>query len=417
VRISRDMAPPWARLLREAQRPLELPGLTCTRASTATWGGETFGANIPRLRRIFVPGFGALAVAMAEGSRTNVVPRTNPSGASVGVIGSGGGLPSGWTATIPAGVTLTVVAVDPDALTIEWNGTNTAGTEATLRWATSAVGSVVPSTAYTASIDILSVSGTATKLPGLRFLEIDSGSGYLREGGTPLTAGVTNVRLTHTRTAGTSCSRAMLALGASWTGGQTHTFSGLRIRVGVGQVEAGAHASTPIATTGTAATRASDTLSFTASAGQAGTRFTAIAIPWAGAPPATEPNRRAFDLKAGYLSASVGNVWESTHYDADSGVNSLSAGPITSGSTSLTQVWGSTGHRFFREGLLVGSDSAYVDPWSSGSAVGYVGNRAAGDRALFGAVTLMEWPRALSPAEIAALDRALRPLLAQVPLW
>ena len=58
----------------------------------------------------------------------NLIAQSSMAGAAVGVIGSGGALPTGWNSgAVPAGTTLEVVAVGPDYIDIRLYGTNSTG--------------------------------------------------------------------------------------------------------------------------------------------------------------------------------------------------------------------------------------------------------------------------------------------------
>jgi hypothetical protein len=78
------------------------PRITFSRASAATrWNAagilEMVSAGVPRID--YHPITGKCLGLLVEGSKTNMVLRSTTTGAVLGLLGSGGSLPTGWTAT------------------------------------------------------------------------------------------------------------------------------------------------------------------------------------------------------------------------------------------------------------------------------------------------------------------------------
>jgi len=114
----------WAVMFRDITNPaLNFVGrpddiITMTRASDATYFDENGVMQVAgpnTMRRSRVPETGRMGF-LSEWSSTNLWANTVPTGGTVGVIGSGGSLPAGWSNANKAGLTVEILAIEPGGI-------------------------------------------------------------------------------------------------------------------------------------------------------------------------------------------------------------------------------------------------------------------------------------------------------------
>jgi hypothetical protein len=234
--------------------------LTVTRASTG-YVNDSSGAwtaianNLPRISNLGL---------LVEESRTNSIRNNSMQGAVVGVIGSGGALPTNWSfgGGTTAGLTATVVAIGTDSgidtIDLNFAGTTTA---TSFQLFTDTAGGIAASAAqvWSHSLFVKLVGGTLTNVTGNQIaVTFVGGSGGANQNFTP-TASMQQVQQPN-QTAGASTTNVR----PSWIGLFTNTSAvNFTIRLGWPQCELGASVTSPIRTTAAAVTRASDVVTLT----------------------------------------------------------------------------------------------------------------------------------------------------------
>lgn len=250
---------------------------TFTRASTATYFDasgvlQTASANTPRLD--YDPNSLAFKGLLLEEGRTNSIPNSQASGATLGVIGSGGSLPTGWSigTGLPATLTREVVATGtlPNGMNyidIRVYGSNSSGGVVYPDMYLVAGGSCPAATtgqSWTASAYIAIVAGSVT---GFTSNTINfSSAGYTSAGSYLESAGSTPIssssltRYSATRTmSNASTARACTYVDFSVADGASVDVT---LRIAAPQLELGSFATSYIPTSGAAATRQAEILTF-----------------------------------------------------------------------------------------------------------------------------------------------------------
>jgi len=238
------------------------PRITFTRAAgPATYFDNTgtmqsAGTNVPRFD--YDPVSLQLRGLLIEETRTNSVRNSVNAGATAGVIGSGGALPTNW-ALVGGAAGLTCTISNPGVINgiqftdFRFNGTSSS-TFIVLAFDGSTQIAVTPGTTYAESFYAWLVAGTLTNVtsssvdmrwtggaPGVTDTNFTLGSSFARQSAAAAaTTGATNIQP---------------ALAFVITNGAAIDFT---IRVGAPQVETGAFPTSYIPTTGAAATRADD---------------------------------------------------------------------------------------------------------------------------------------------------------------
>ena len=231
--------------------------LTCTRASSALVRNSagvysSVGNNV--LRRSFEGGSFCL---LAEEARTNSLPRNDMSGAVVGVLSSGGSLPTGWSVPNMPTSALEVVATGTENglayIDLRFNGTPTGIPNINLG---PAVDAAVGQT-WAGSFFVRRIAGSDTNIGIYRALLAEfEGSAFKGQTSVNITASITTSArktVTHTLTDAAS-NKARVILGFTWVSGAVDT----TLRIAAPQLEQGAFATSPIITTGSAVTRERD---------------------------------------------------------------------------------------------------------------------------------------------------------------
>jgi hypothetical protein len=231
------------------------PRITFTRASGATRFNsmgllEVVGADV--YRRDYDP---VVMTEPGKGARTNVIRNNTMRGAVVGVVGSGGALPTNWIIfDIYSGGSLAVVATGKengiDYIDLRISGTATADKEYSLRFDGSTQVPAIPGQTWSSSAYWSIVGGSISNLPQLTqriVLRTSSGS-YLADVQTSL-LGITSTqeRITTTTTL-SNASTAFIQpfIGLRAIAGVTYDFT---IRIGMPQLELGSVATEVIPTT------------------------------------------------------------------------------------------------------------------------------------------------------------------------
>lgn len=198
---------------------------------------------------------------LAEEARTNSIRNsTATNGAAVGVIGSGGVLPTNWghAGGSTAGLTTTVVATGTDEglpyIDIRYSGT-TSSTSLSLIFETTTAIAASAAQVWTSSQYIKLVSGTLSNITYI-YSQVDGIGGSAGSGpGTPATPSSTLTRLTATYTLGTGATNVRMSMPITVNNASAVDAT---FRIYQPQLELGSFATSPIPTTSVAVTRSAD---------------------------------------------------------------------------------------------------------------------------------------------------------------
>ena len=256
---------------------LSTDGTTFSYAGTAgsgiyIWGaqlelGSTASTYIPTTTAAVTVGTPRITDAgyWAEEARTNSIPNNGTDGAVVGVIGSGGALPTGMGRTVVSGLTYDVVSIGSGAygpyIDLRVYGTNSSGGVAFPGVNFTSGTTIVAATAqtWTGSFYSALIAGSASGVTAfnVNMVEGTAAGGYVTNGVTTYspTSSVQRAIQTRTLSGGATVARVYLAQSQTIAAGATVDYT---LRVSLPQMELGAFATSPIPTTSVAVTRAAD---------------------------------------------------------------------------------------------------------------------------------------------------------------
>jgi hypothetical protein len=248
------------------------PNITFTRNSNATFFDadgvlQTAGTNVPRFDHD--PATGASRGLLIEEARTNSIRNSQAGGSTNGVIGSGGALPTNWTASghnvndvsteiIGTGTEDGLAYID-----IKLSGTPTATATAFYNFEGAASVTAANGQTWTGSAYVRLVAGSLTNVTAVRSQTTGRTSGGTPVAGqntpttfTPTSDAVKTQRRVATFTiSDATVERIQNAIAVTYASGNPID---LTLRIAAPQLEQGAFATSYIPTTTAAATRAAD---------------------------------------------------------------------------------------------------------------------------------------------------------------
>jgi hypothetical protein len=244
------------------------PAITFTRASNATYFDasgvlQTASNDTPRFDHD--PATGASRGLLIEEARTNSIRNSQAGGATVGVIGSGGVMPTHWFVGTASGITREVIGTGTANgfayVDVKLSGTNSSGSAVGFNIGydgTTQVNAAAAQT-WTSSVYVALTAGDLTGISTIRLSTIEykaDGTFLVSGNGSALSIAASMSRFAHTRTLTDALTERV------WTGILV-TVAGsatidLTLRIAAPQLEQGAFATSYIPTTSAAATRAAD---------------------------------------------------------------------------------------------------------------------------------------------------------------
>jgi hypothetical protein len=209
-------------------------------------------------------------------SRTNFIRNNTMVGVTPGVVGSGGVLPTNWSAIVVSGLTTTVIGSGVDANGISYCDVRISGTTNStnyfLGFETSTGIDALTAQTWTGSAYLSLVGGALTNVTNVRInlSERTSVGGFVAEGAgntTSVTVNATMQRMNHTRTlsGGGTTAKLQPSVRFDIANGVAVDFT---IRLGFPQCEQAAFASPVIPTSTVAVTAAASNVSFIDTTGQ-----------------------------------------------------------------------------------------------------------------------------------------------------
>ncbi|MBX9596139.1 MAG: hypothetical protein K2X46_17370 [Roseomonas sp.] len=373
-----------------------------------------FGADVRRFN-------GAARRLLIEGQRINGLRNPRCEGATAGVLGSGGAMPTNWTLAVAGGVTIEVVGVvtsgGVQCLRLAITGTATAGANLSLVLEGATVIAATVGQAWTGSAFLArDPGGGATPNIQLRFLEHNSaGTQLVASPGAneTVSASLSRVSRVYTTTQATCAFiRSFLTIGV--LNGSTYNTT---LDVGWQQLELGAFASTPILPpvgTPGASTRGADL----------------VAAPLAGLGISDNgactivgtfmlPQMAPASAQQVLVQIDGGSETQRIFLRNGAGANSLVLGKVGGGSTTIA-VGSLSAGQVFRCGFTVDGAGRVVaslngaapvevtGALTSGFTTLRLGDSAAAVASMFGEVgTVLILPRPVSDAELQARVAAL----------
>lgn len=352
---------------------------------------------------------------LIEGSRTNSLRNANAGGATAGVIGSGGVLPTNWQVASTGGLTTQVISSGAlngfSVLRLRISGTPS-GTSYLLMFDTATQVSAALNDVWTASLWTALSSGSLTNIAevAVRAEERDAAGALLAFSKIALTPAASLAKRDVTRTmASASTGRVSAALGLTLTVGQVVD---LTLDIAAPQLELGAFASSYIPTSSGAATRAADL----ATAPISWVNMTEGTL-WAeavtgGIDPAASTSPRVVALSSSdnssghYIRRSVtNNIAQGT--TVVSGVTQSSMGSVVWGNGLMARIalaWRNNDEAFCFSGTAVQTDVGTPNGMPSSLTVFRIGTNSTTSGFFFGYVRgVRGWTRRLSDSQIKAV--------------
>lgn len=240
--------------------------LTVSRTGTTGYAESSTGVWVPfaaNTARITDKGL------LVEEGRTNGIKNNMMTGATVGVVGSGGALPTGWVNS-PQGLTTTVVEIGTENgityIDIRYSGT-TSGQFALLFFGANNDIAATAAQAWSHSVFLKLVAGSFTNVAqyGTTTYYYDAVPASLSNTSTAqsMTSSLARYSQNVTTVTSTAFVRPGFYYNMSAASGQAVDFT---VRIGMPQIEQGAFATSPIPTTSAAQARGTDTVSLAAGA-------------------------------------------------------------------------------------------------------------------------------------------------------
>ena len=356
------------------------PSITFTRTGTATYFDSagvltTATADVPRFDHD--PSTLASKGLLIEESRTNSIRNSQAGGATVGVIGSGGALPTNWATGSVSGISYEVIGTGTVSgfsyLDLKISGTNSSGSSVNPIFSFEATTVIVASSAqsWTGSCYIALQAGSLAGASSFNIdvTERDSGGAFLAASATGFTPTSALTRISHSRTfSNASTARTNHRVYFSVANGNSID---LTLRIAAPQLEQGAFATSYIPTTNAAVTRGADSAVVTpissfynASEGTIYNEFTVPVLDGAStlrgitqfAEAAATQNRLQTGVRGTGLYSFSAVAANSVEFE----INTL-AGAVTSGATvKAAQVYKSGDSARSFNGAAVGSSSAAI---------------------------------------------------------
>ncbi|MFC3206895.1 phage head spike fiber domain-containing protein [Aquamicrobium soli] len=234
-----------------------------SRASDA-WGYgpdkalKKFGPNVPRL--VYDPVTGAALGYRAEGAATNLITQSGGRDGTIGVVGSGGALPTGWGAVAALGLTVEVLATNIDPVIggcrVRISGTPTSSGVFRMQ-CSNAVGRQATDPGVVASCFVRGIAGAGNGLINLVNASSGSTPSFNLFDGMPTLAAARRLGVG----AGTTASALTVRQEFRFTASSGVPVD-MTIEIGGAQIEVGSFPTSYIETTTAAAQRLADSLSF-----------------------------------------------------------------------------------------------------------------------------------------------------------
>lgn len=212
-----------------------------------------FSSNVPRITNKGL---------LLEESRANIIRNSSTNGAVLGIIGSGGALPTNWSVGGASGVTVEVVAIGVkdgfEYVDIKFSGPNS------LTFGTvvfdSALSTFVTGTAYASQMRISLVAGSLTNMPShslrTRYYLSPSGATDIFTVFTPTSSNLKDQRISSQgTTSGTITGGGMMFYQWNQNPGDSVNVT---LRFSSPQIEVGSYLTSYIKTTGSSVTRSGD---------------------------------------------------------------------------------------------------------------------------------------------------------------
>jgi hypothetical protein len=231
--------------------------------STATDYNPTNGTAYFGPRFDHDPATGASRGLLIEEARTNSIRNSQAGGATNGVIGSGGALPTNWTSSMPTGVSIEVAGTGTTGgfnyIDIKISGTNTSGSLGFANFGFESTAQVVASSGqtWTASAYVALTAGNFTNVNNPILQIVGRDPAIVETSSISLStasSSLSRFAVTRTLSVGTT-SRVWMRFDSTIDNAAAVDFT---LRIAAPQLEQGAFPTSYIPTTTAAATRAAD---------------------------------------------------------------------------------------------------------------------------------------------------------------